>query len=206
MSKNVQVLALNCTLKTTRQKERTSTDRLLEECLKAFDKQGASGEIVRVADHNVLPGVSSDEGEGDGWPSLRKKLMESDVLLLGTPIWVGQPSSLCKRVLERMDAFYDEKDDLGRMPSHDKLGCLAVVGNEDGCHYVSAALYQGLNDLGFTIPASAITYWVGEAMGDREYADLRHTPKEVAEATDTMVKNAVHLARLLKQHHYPSLK
>lgn len=201
---NVTVLALNCTLKSSKADQKSSTEKLLTECLETFQKEDVQGEILRLADYNVPAGVLSDEGDGDQWPSIRQKIMECDILLLGTPIWVGQPSSLVKRAMERMDAFYDETDAEGRMPSYGKVCALAVVGNEDGAHNVAGSVFQGLNDLGFTLPASGMTYWVGEAMSDSEYKNLRKTPKAVEQATTTMVKNAVHLARLLQIAHYPA--
>lgn len=196
-----KVLALNCSLKSS--DEPSSTNLLLAQTLDRFEEQGFEGEIIRVADHNILPGVTSDEGEGDDWPALRSHILEARILLLGTPIWMGQPSSICKRVLERMDAFLSETDDKGRMVSYGRVAAVAVVGNEDGAHHVSAELYQALSDVGFTIPANAVTYWVGEAMGGVDFKDLPETPGKVESATAMMVRNASHLARLLSSHEYP---
>jgi hypothetical protein len=78
-----------------------------------------------------------------------------------------------------------------------------VVGNEDGAHSITAAAYQGLNDVGFTIPAAGVTYWNGEAMQKTDYQDLEETPKQTAAATATLAANAAHLARLLKAEPYP---
>jgi hypothetical protein len=89
------------------------------------------------------------------------------------------------------------------MPSYPKVLTVAVVGNEDGAHNVSANLFQGLNDVGFTLAPNAVTYWVGEAMGDTNYVDLDHVPRVVADATAMMVRNAVHLASLLRRAPYP---
>jgi multimeric flavodoxin WrbA len=200
-SDRLRVLALNCTLKPGR--KRSSTERLLREVLDEFARFDADGEIVRVADNDIKPGVTSNEGRGDDWPKLRAKLMAADILIVGTPIWLGHPSSLAQRICERMDAFLDEKDDRDRMPSYDKVALVAVVGNEDGAHNVSADLFQALNDVGFTVPANGMTYWVGEAMGDTNYIDLDHVPRVVANATSMMVRNAVHLARALKRAGYP---
>ncbi|MEO3433762.1 flavodoxin family protein [Inquilinus sp. CAU 1745] len=196
-----KVLALNCSLKSS--DTPSSTNLLLAQALGKFEEQGFEGEIVRVADHNILPGVTSDEGEGDDWPALRSRILEARILLLGTPIWLGQPSSICKRVLERMDAFLSETDDKGRMVSYGRVAAVAVVGNEDGAHHVSAELYQALSDVGFTIPANAVTYWVGEAMGGTDFKDLPEVPDKVESATAMMVRNASHLARLLSSHEYP---
>lgn len=101
-------LALNCTLKPGKQD--SSTDKLLKELLRVLGKYDVDGEIVRVADHNIKPGVTSDAGEGDEWPALRKRDIAADILIIGTPIWLGQPSGIAKRVLERMDALLEETD------------------------------------------------------------------------------------------------
>ncbi len=110
MKRKLRVLAFNCTLKKKNPEKTSSTQRLLQECLRAFAEQDADGEIVHVADYRIEPGVTNDEGDGDQWPELRKKVDAADILLLGTPIWLGQPSSLAKRVMERMDIFLEEKE------------------------------------------------------------------------------------------------
>lgn len=196
-------LALNCTLK--RSPDPSSTDKLMGEVLTALAGLGVGqAGTVRVADHDVLPGVSTDEGEGDAWPALRRRILEADVLVLATPIWMGQPSSVCKRVLERLDAELSETRDDGRPTLFDKVAVVAVVGNEDGAHHVTAELYQALGDVGFTIPAQGATYWVGEAMGSTDYQDLPEGPEKVAATTATAAANAAHLARLLAEHPYPA--
>jgi len=194
----LRALGLNCTLKTG--DTASSTDVLLGQVLEVLAKDGVEVDgPVRVADLDLKPGVSSDEGDGDQWPSLRRRILEADVLVFGTPIWLGQPSSIAKRVVERMDAFLGETDDAGRMISFDRVAVVAVVGNEDGAHHVSAELYQALNDVGFTLAAGAVTYWVGEAMGSTDYKDLHEPPESVGTATATAARNAAHLARLLRQ-------
>lgn len=196
----LRALALNCTLKHSG--EDSSTDLLLTHCLEAFGRHKVGGEVLRVVDHAILPGVTSNEGAGDEWPLIREQIVAADILLLGTPIWLGQPSSVCKRVLERLDAFLSETDDAGRMPSYGRVACAAVVGNEDGAHHVCAELFQALNDVGFTIPANGCTYWVGEAMQAVDYRDLPERPERTQSATEMMVRNAAHLAQLLKERPY----
>lgn len=197
--------ALNCSLKSSAVDEKSSTDRLLRDTLDALARFDVGGEIVRAADHDIKPGVSSDEGEGDTWPELRRRILAADIFILGTPIWLGQPSSVAKRVLERMDAFLSETDEFGRMPPAGKVALVAVVGNEDGAHHCHAACFQALNDVGFTIPAGAGLYWVGEAMGRVDYVDLPGTPPVVVETIRMAASNAVHLARLLKSSAYPGI-
>jgi multimeric flavodoxin WrbA len=132
-------------------------------------------------------------------------LLAADIVVIGTPIWLGQPSSVSKRVLERMDAFLDEKDDRGRMPSYGKIALCCVVGNEDGAHHVGAEVCQALFEVGFTIPAGGSTYWVGEAMGSKEYKEFKSPPKNVAQWNEMLASNTVHLARLLKEQSYPGI-
>jgi predicted CoA-binding protein len=102
-----------------------------------------------------------------------------------------------------MDAFLSETDDQGRMPSYGKVAAVAVVGNEDGAHHVSAEIYQALNDVGFTVPANAVAYWVGEAMGSTNFIDLAEVPDEVTTMVEMLARNTAHLAALLKAKSYP---
>jgi multimeric flavodoxin WrbA len=195
-------VGLNCTLKSG--PDPSSTELLVGQVLDALAGEGVKSEApVRVVDLDIKPGVTSDEGPGDAWPELRRRIVDADVLVLGTPVWLGQPSSVAKRVLERLDAFLSETDDNGHMPSYGKVAVVAVVGNEDGAHHISAELYQALADVGFTIPANAVTYWVGEAMGSTDYKDLDEVPEKTASATSMAARNAAHLARLLKDSAYP---
>jgi multimeric flavodoxin WrbA len=194
-------LALNCSLKPSGP---SNTDVLLRQSLDALAEQDVRGEVVRVASLDVHPGVTSEaQGPGDDWPGLRERVLAADILLLGTPIWLGNPSSVCRRVLERMDAFLGETDDEGRMVSFGKVAGVVVTGNEDGAHNVAAQCYQGLSDVGFTIPTNATTYWVGEAMGSVDYGDLDEVPERVATTTRMMAVNLAHVARLLRAHPYP---
>jgi multimeric flavodoxin WrbA len=197
----LRALALNCTLKPA--PTASSTEKLGTELLAALEKHGVTGETVRVIDARVKFGVQVDEGDGDGWPAVRDKMLASDILVIATPIWMGQPSSVCKMVLERLDAELSETDDEGRMLTFGKVAAVAVVGNEDGAHHVSAEVNQALSDTGFTIPANAVTYWVGEAMHGTDYQDLDSVPDEVATTTKSVAANAAHLARLLKESKYP---
>ncbi|WP_278983811.1 flavodoxin family protein [Sphingobium yanoikuyae] len=199
----IKALPLNCTLKSD-QDESSSTDAMITVLAQAFrDRDVAVSETVRVAALNIKPGVTSDEGEGDNWPDLREEILAHDILILGGPIWMGQVSSIAKRVLERMDAFLEETDAQGRMPSYGKVAVAAIVGNEDGAHFCSAQIFQALNDVGWTIPAVAACYWVGEAMGSADFKDLEATPEMVAKTAKMVAGNATHLAGLLSQKNYP---
>ncbi|WP_122928522.1 NAD(P)H-dependent oxidoreductase [Sphingobium sp. LF-16] len=199
----LKALALNCTLKADSRQE-SSTDAMIAVLTRAFSKNDVTvSETVRVAALDIRPGVSSNEGDGDAWPGLREKILAHDIVIFGGPIWMGQISSTAKRVLERMDAFLSETDDEGRMPSYGKVAVAAIVGNEDGAHFCSAQLFQALNDVGWTIPAVAACYWVGEAMGSVDFKDLGETPEAVMKTAEMVAGNAAHLASLLQSSPYP---
>lgn len=199
-------IALNCSLKKS-SSEASSTDAMIAVLREHLAEQDVElAETIRIADHNVPPGVTSDEGEGDDWPGIREKILSHDILVFGGPIWMGQIGSVAKRVLERMDAFTSETDGQGRMPSFGKVAIAAIVGNEDGAHWSSAQLFQSLNDTGWTIPAGAACYWVGEAMGSTDFKEFAETPDAVTETAQMCAINAAHLAKLLAGDTYPGTK
>lgn len=198
----IKAIALNCTLKSSGE---SSTDAMIVVLKNAFAQVDVEvTETIRIAAHNVKPGVTSDEGDGDDWPAIRAKILSHDILILAGPIWMGQLGSIAKRVLERMDAFLSETDDEGRMPSYGKVAIMAIVGNEDGAHASSAQGFQSLNDTGWTIPPVAACYWVGEAMGSIDFKDLDETPAKVLETATMTATNAAHLAKLLRQNPIPA--
>ncbi len=198
----IRALALNCTLKTS--PATSSTELLADQVLTAIAGHGAQVEQVRVVDLDVKPGVDADMGDGDQWPEIRAKILDADILVVCSPTWMGHMSSVASRVLERLDAELSETDAAGRPVVEGKVAVAVVVGNEDGAHKITADLYQALNDVGFSIPSQGGTYWNGEAMHTIDYKDLEETPEEVASATATLARNAVHLATLLKANPYPS--
>ena len=199
---NLKALILVCTL--TASPARSSSDLLARQVAKELDGHGVESEIIRVVDHDVKPGVKHDMGGGDEWPALREKLLAAQILAIATPIWVGHPSSIAQRVLERLDAELSETDEAGRPILFDRAAMIAVVGNEDGAHHVVAEMSQGLADVGFSLAAQGSTYWVGEAMHTVDYQDLDVTPEVTANATRIAARNTVHLARMLQANPYPA--
>jgi multimeric flavodoxin WrbA len=198
---DIKAVAINCTLK--RGAEASSTDLMISVIANELAKHRVElSETIRVANFNILPGVSSDEGTGDDWPDVQRRILDADILIFGTPIWLGHMSSLAQRVLERMDAFLGEADDNGRYPTFSKVAVAAIVGNEDGAHAVTAGLFQGLNDEGWTIPAASACYWVGEAMQRTDLKDLDKIPDKVTQTAAMVAANAAHLARVLKAQPY----
>lgn len=198
----LKAIALNSSLKKSSD-EPSSTDKMIELITTELKKVGVEfAGTIRLADHNIFPGVKSDEGEGDAWPALRSRILAADILIFGGPIWMGQPSSIAKRVLERMDAFLSETDDRGRTPAYGKVAICAIAGNEDGAHFCTAAIFQALNDVGWTIPAAAACYWVGEAMHKTDFKDLPNVPKVISDAAMMTASNAAHLAKALQSGNY----
>ncbi len=197
----LSAVVLVCTLKSG--DAVSSSERLGREVAEELAAHEVTSEVIRVVDAGIKFGVSVDEGDGDGWPAIRAKIMAAQILVLATPIWLGQPSSVAKMVLERLDAELGETDDEGRLLTFGKVAAVAVVGNEDGAHHVCAELFQALNDVGFTLAASSGTYWVGEAMQKTDYADAGPKPDTTGAATKTLAANASHLARLLTAEPYP---
>ena len=193
----MRALALNCTLKPS--PEESNTEALLAVVLEALREHDVETETIRVVDNNVPPGVESDMGEGDEWPAIRSRILASEILVVGTPTWLGQQSSVAKRVLERMDAMLSETDDEERPVAYNRVAGVVVTGNEDGAHHVINEIAGALNEVGFTIPAQAWTYWnKGPGPGpsyleDTEGKDWSHSTGRAA------AQNLVAVARALAE-------
>jgi multimeric flavodoxin WrbA len=198
----LNAVALVCTLK--KSPAPSSSETIARQVLDALAEHQVNGNMLRVVDFDVSPGVTADEGPGDQWPVLRDHILAADILVMATPTWLGHMSSIAQRVLERLDAELSNTDSQGRPAMFGKVAVAAVVGNEDGAHKIVADLFQGLNDIGFTIPAQGCTYWNGEAMGSTDFRDLDSTPETVATTTRTLAGNAAHLARLMQSALYPA--
>lgn len=201
---NLKAVILNCTLK--RSPEISNTRALIDKAVKLFHEQGVETEVIRVIDHNVRFGVSSDEGEGDEWPEILKKIKACDILIIGSPIWFGVRSAVAQMVLERLDGTYDESDpETGQFPLYGKVGGVVITGNEDGAHDVAANTLFNLSHLGCTIPPNVDTYWVGDAGPGPSYIEAGgdkhlYTNKTVR----YMVNNLVYFANLVKEHPIPT--
>jgi len=153
----MNALLLNCSLKAT--PDESNTEVLAGVLVQELLTHGISTESIRVADLNVVPGTSTDMGEGDDWPSIHSKLLESEILIFATPTWLGHPSSIAQRVLERMDAMISETAENGLPVAYNRVAGMVVTGNEDGAHQVISHVAQGLIDIGYTVPGQAWTYW-----------------------------------------------
>jgi multimeric flavodoxin WrbA len=188
---------LNCTLK--RSPEPSNTELLLAVVRAELERGGAATTTFRVVDEHVREGVSSEpQGEGDGWPAIRAAIVASEILVLATPTWLGQPSSVAKRVLERLDALISETGEDDRPIAYDRVAGFVVTGNEDGAHHVIAELAQGVVDVGFTVPGQAWTYWnMGPGPGP-SYGDTDHGHEWSTRTGQTAARNLLRTARALR--------
>jgi multimeric flavodoxin WrbA len=198
----MQALVLNNTLK--RAPEPSNTEALARVVTGALETQGVSTELLRVLDYNVLPGVSSDEGDGDEWPQLREKILAADILIMASPTWLGQPSSVAKRVLERMDAMLSEQDEVGRPVAYNKVAGVVVTGNEDGAHHVINEISGALLDIGFTVPGQAWTYWNKGPGPGETYLETDYKRDWSKSTGELMAHNLVAVARALQATPIPA--
>ena len=199
----LRALALNCTLKAS--PEPSSTEALAQVVLAALAARGVVTEMVRVVDHVVDPGVvSTAVSAADEWPALRAKILSAQILVMATPTWLGQQSSVCQRVLERMDGMLSETYDDGRPIAYDRVAGVVVTGNEDGAHHIVAVVSQALIDIGYTVPGQAWTYWnKGPGPGDEVYLNSDDT--EWSDTTGrTAAQNLVSVATALARTPMPA--
>jgi multimeric flavodoxin WrbA len=197
----MRALVLNCTLKGS--PTPSNTQALADVVIAALRADGVEVEVVRVVDHHIPPGVETDLGEGDEWPRLHDVLLHSDILVMATPTWLGQPSSVAKLVLERMDAMISETKQDGTYAAYNKVAGVVVTGNEDGAHHVISEVSGALVDIGFTIPAQAWTYWnMGPGPGP-SYTETDHKHDWSESTGRTMAANLLAAATALRAHPLP---
>ena len=197
----MRAVILNCTLKPSPQS--SSTEALAGVLVAEMEKGGAEVEIIRLVDLNIRPGVENDMGEGDDWPAVNAKLKAADIVLIATPTWLGQQSSVCMRALERMDAWLGDSDDSGRPVAFGKVAGVVITGNEDGAHHIVGTVCQALIDIGFTIPGHSWTYWhLGPGAGpDYTETDQGHDYSD--RVGRNAARNLLALAKAITPQTYP---
>jgi multimeric flavodoxin WrbA len=197
----MRALVLNCTLKPS--PAPSNTQALTDVVISSLEAADVEVEVVRVVDRRIPPGVELDLGDGDEWPQIHDSVLASDILVIATPTWLGQPSSVSKIVLERMDAMISEKKDDGTVAAYNKVAGVVVTGNEDGAHHVITEIAGALVDVGFTIPGQAWTYWnMGPGPGP-SYTETDHKHDWSESTGRTMAANLVAAATALRAHPLP---
>jgi multimeric flavodoxin WrbA len=153
----MQAVVLNCSLKPSG--EPSNTQELADVVIGALEEDNIAVRTYRLADLNVAHGVETEMSPEDEWPTVHDAILESEILVVATPTWVGHPSSYAQQALERLDAMISETDERGEPVAFGKVAGVVVTGNEDGAHHVISEIAGGLIDIGFTIPGQAWTYW-----------------------------------------------
>jgi multimeric flavodoxin WrbA len=191
----MKALLINCTLKPS--PERSNTEALAEVVIDKLRAEGVEVTEVRAVDKDLKPGVETDMGEGDEWPSIHDALLAADILVIATPTWLARPASVTQRVLERMDAMIAETDDAERPVAYGKVAGVVVTGNEDGAHHVISEVTGALIDVGFTIPGQAWTYWNRGPGPGKSYLEDDSGHEWSKTTGETAAQNLVAVARAL---------
>ena len=198
----LRAIFLNCSLKPS--PNESHTQRLMDVAVAIMEANGVACETVRVVDRDLPPGVYPDMTEhgfkSDGWPDLFKKVRAAQIVVIGTPIWLGEKSSVCTRLIERLYGNSSQTNDSGQYAYYGQLGGCVVTGNEDGYKHCATEILYAMSHLGFTVPPQADAGWVGEAGPGPSYGDdgLGLDNEFTQRNVTFMSWNLMHLARLLR--------
>ncbi|AFY70494.1 flavodoxin-like protein [Thalassoporum mexicanum PCC 7367] len=199
---DLKALYLNCTLKKSPQPSHTET--LIQKSISIMTKNGVQTELVRIVDAGLATGVYPDMTEhgwdSDRWPQLYEKVKAADILIIGTPIWLGQISSVCMQLIERLYAMSGQTNAQGQYAYYGKVGGCLITGNEDGIKHCAMSVLYSLQHIGYTIPPQADAGWIGEAGPGPSYGDdgLGFDNDFTNRNTTFMTWNLLHLGKLLK--------
>lgn len=200
---SLKAVFLNCTLKSGEQE--SNTKGLIDEVINIMDKEGVQSETIRLSDYDISYGISADEGEGDEWPLIFNKVLEADILVIGTPIWLGEKSSIATLAIERLYGASSMTNEKGQYIFYNKVGGAVITGNEDGAKQSASSILYGLSHIGFTIPPNVDTYWVGEAGPGASFIEAEGYKNEFTmQHARIMSYNLIHFARLLKSQPIPA--
>ena len=202
----LKAVFLNCTLKPNPQLSHTET--LLNVSKSILEKNNVVTELLRPVDYDIPPGVYPDMTEHgfekDDWPEIQQKVMDADILILGSPIWLGEKSSVCSKVIERLYGYSGILNEEGQYAYYGRVGGCIITGNEDGIKHCSMGILYSLQHLGYVIPPQADAGWIGEAGPGASYGDESEDgpvgfDNEFTQRNTTfMTWNLMHLARILK--------
>lgn len=210
--KNLKALFINCTLKKSPQDSHTKT--LMNVSKNIMVSEGVHVDEMRFIDHNVATGIYPDMTEHgwsqDEWPEIFKRVMNADILIVGTPIWLGEKSSEASKLIERLYAMSGKTNDKGQYIFYGKVGGCVITGNEDGVKHCAMSILYALQHVGYSIPPQADSGWIGEVGPGPSYGDKKWGEKEfdtpvgfdsdfTNKNTTFMTYNLLHLAKILKE-------
>jgi len=200
---DLRALYVNCTLK--RSPDVSNTQGLADLSVELMRRRGVTVDVIRAADHDIPPGVWPDMTEhgwpSDEWPALFARVMAADILVLCTPIWLGEKSSVCTKVVERLYGNSSQLNPSGQYAYYGRVGGCLVTGNEDGVKHCAMNILYSLQHLGFAIPPQADAGWIGQAGPGPSYLDPGSGGPEndfTNRNTAFMTWNLLHLARILR--------
>jgi multimeric flavodoxin WrbA len=200
---DLRAMFINTTLKVS--PEVSNTQGLMDLSAEIMRRQGVAVDTIRAVDHDIATGIWPDMTEhgweSDEWPALFERVMAADILVIGTPIWLGQHSSVCTRVIERLYGNSSQLNDNGQYAYYGRVAGCIVTGNEDGIKHCSMGILYSLQHLGYTIPPQADAGWIGEAGPGPSYLDEGSGGPEndfTNRNTTFMTWNLLHVARMLK--------
>lgn len=201
--KGLKACYVNCTLK--KSPKTSNTRGLIDVSAAIMEAEGVEVDHIRLVDHEVPFGMSPDmtkEGiEIDEWPALFKQLISADILIVGSPIWLGERSAVASNLIERMYAMSSEQNEKGQYIYYGKVGGCILTGNEDGVKHCSSGILYALSHIGYSIPPQADCGWIGEIGPGPSYLDKEADAKNhefTNKNTTFMTYNLLHLAKLLK--------
>ncbi len=201
----LKALFINCTLK--KSSKDSHTEGLMELSMDIMKKENVIVDYLRLVDYQVPPGLVPDmtkeDYDEDDWPNLYKKIKGADILVIGTPIWLGERSSIASRLIERLYGMSAETNAKGQYVYYGKVGGCIITGNEDGIKHCAMGLLYALQHLGFSIPPQADCGWIGEVGPGPSYLDQSSGAKNnefTNRNTTFMTYNLMHLAKLLKNN------
>ena len=214
---DLKALFINCTIKYD--KKQSHTLRLLNRAAGVMESQGVKVEMLHALDYDIAFGMEKDlkkhGRKSDDWPKIHQKIMDADILVLGTPIWLGVKASVATLVIERMYAFSGDRNEKGQYLYYGKTAGVIVTGNEDGAKAVAMDVLYAMSHIGYTIPPQADAAWLGEAGPGPSYGDKPDTNESPEGSMDSpvgydndftnrnttfMAWNLMHIAKLLKDN------
>jgi multimeric flavodoxin WrbA len=204
---DLKALFIGTTLK--KSPELSHTELLMARSRAIMDKHGVATDVIRLVDHDIAFGVYPDMTEQgwdtDEWPTIWEKVEAADILIVGTPIWLGEESSVCRVLIERLYAQSGLTNDKGQYVFYGKTAGCVVTGNEDGIKHVAMSVLYALQHIGYMIPPQADCGWIGEAGPGASYGDKAENGRHVGldneftqRNTTFMTWNLMHTARMLK--------
>lgn len=210
---NLSAMYVNCTLK--KSPETSHTDSLINVSKQIMRKEKVRIDEIRLVDFEVASGVYPDmtehNWEKDDWPMLFKRIINADILIVGSPIWLGEKSSIAQKLIERLYAMSGQTNDKGQYLFYGKVGGCIVTGNEDGIKHCAMGILYSLQHIGYSIPPQADCGWIGEVGPGPSYGDTEWQGKKLKQPvgfesdftnrnTTFMTYNLLHLASMLKSN------